>query len=140
MERTLVAASLEGLKRLRGSLGTRAADFASSYAGGVEALLRHEYSRVVVDLLFAESRMVKFARLVKEEQPSAALVCLNATGYPLNPTARSEIDARLHRLGSEGLVDLTRPWEGRERRVLARDRRTFPRGASERRHGVVATL
>jgi hypothetical protein len=133
MERTLVAASPVGLQRLRGMLGAQGADLASSYASGVEALLRNQYARVVVDLLFAESRMVKFARLVKEEQPSAEVVCVNATGYPLHPTARSEIDARLRRLGSGELVDLARPWEGRERRVLARDRRAAPRGAIERR-------
>lgn len=116
MDRILVAASQEGRDRLRPILEGKPAHFTTSYAGGVEALLRNEYELVLVDLLFAESRMLKFARYVKDEQPSAHLACVNVTGYPLNDAARSEIEARLRRLGYEGVIEVKRVWQGHERR------------------------
>ena len=82
MSRVLVAASLEAHGRLRGLMRGFDADFVTSYAGGVEALLRNEYSQVVVDLLFADSRMVEFAAFVKEQHPSA---------YYVRPALKAEI-------------------------------------------------
>lgn len=116
MDRVLVAASQEGRHKLRKVLVGAKADYVTSYAAGVEALMRNSYALIVVDVLFAESRMLKFARSVKEEQPEARLSCVNATGYPLNEAARAEIDARLARLGYEGIVDVKLDWEGPERR------------------------
>ena|SRR2546423_5573256 len=116
MDRVLVAASQEGRHKLRKILAGVQADYVTSYAAGVEALMRNSYVLIVVDVLFAESRMLKFARSVKEEQPSARLICVNVTGYSLNEAARSEIDARLARLGYEGIVDVAGGWEGPERR------------------------
>lgn len=116
MDRILVAASQAGRERLRDLLGEKEADYTTSYAGAVEALLRNEYQLILMDLLFAESRMLKFARFVREEQPSAHVACVNVTGYPLNDAARSEIEARLHRLGYDGVIDVKRVWQGYERR------------------------
>ena len=116
MDRILVAASQEGRRALRKLLAEVKADYVTSYAAGVEALLRNQYPLIVVDVLFAESRMLKFARAVKEEQPSARVACVNVTQYPLNEAARDEIDKRLARLGYEGIVDIVQAWEGPERR------------------------
>jgi hypothetical protein len=116
VDRILVAASQEGRHTLRKLLAEVPADYVTSYAGGVEALLRNQYPLIVVDVLFAESRMLKFARTVKEEQPSARVACVNVTLYPLNEAARAEIDKRLARLGYDGIMDVVRAWEGPERR------------------------
>jgi hypothetical protein len=142
MDRILVAASVDGYHRLRAALRDVEADYVTSWAGGVEALLRGQYSQVVVDLLFAESRMLKFARFVKEQQPSAHLACLNVTGYPLNEAASSEIEERLRRLGCDGVIDLRRGWKDQERRLARRDRRVYPRslGLDDRRRAPPLTL
>lgn len=137
MNRILVAASAEGQRRLRGILRGVAADYVTSYAGGMEALLRNEYSRVLIDLLFAESRMLKFARFVHDEQPDARVICVNATGYPLNPAAREETEARLRWLECGSLGDLERVWEMLERRA-GHDRRGAPRSRAMDRRGMSA--
>jgi hypothetical protein len=130
--RILIAASLESHPRLRGLSRGFDADFVTSYAGGVEALLRNEYSQVVVDLLFADARALEFARFVKENAPSSRLVCVNVVGRPLrkgnlHKATLNLLDASLQALGYEGLVDL-------ERRRPVGDRRTSPRRpASDRR-------
>jgi hypothetical protein len=126
MDRVLVAASQEGRHKLRKILAGVQADYVTSYAGGVEALMRNSYPLIVVDVLFAESRMLKFARNVKEEQPSAQVACVNVTGYPLNEAARSEIDKRLARLGYDGIVDVMSGWEGPERRRPAAEAGPVP--------------
>jgi hypothetical protein len=142
MDRILVAASLAGHRRLRAIFRGVQADYATSYAGGVEALLHKEYPLILVDVLFAESRMLKFARFVKEQQPSAHVVCVNVTGYPLNDAARSEIEERLRRLGYKGLIDLKRVWGGHERRYAGADRRgrPRPRDRGDRRAAPALTL
>jgi hypothetical protein len=130
--RILIAASLESHPRLRGLSRGFDADFVTSFAGGVEALLRNEYSQVVVDLLFADARALEFARFVKENAPSSRLVCVNVVGRPLrkgnlHKATLNLLDASLQALGYEGLVDL-------ERRRPVGDRRTSPRRpASDRR-------
>lgn len=132
MSRVLVAVSVEALARLRGLTRGFDADFVTSFAGGVEALLRNEYSQVVVDLLFADSRMVEFARYVKEQQPSARLVCVSVVGRPLDQAAVSRINARLQTLGYLEIVDL-------ERRQPESDRRAHPRPRSDRRQEPLAS-
>jgi len=125
----LVAASLEAHGRLRSLMRGFDADFVTSFAGGVEALLRKEYSQIVVDLLFADSRMVEFARIVKEQHPSARLVCVSAVGHPLGEAAVSRVNARLQTLGYLGMVNLERRHPERDRRARARpmnDRRIEP--------------
>jgi hypothetical protein len=130
--RVLIAASLESHSRLRGLARGFHADFVTSYAGGVEALLRNEYSQVVVDRLFADARALEFARFVKENAPSSRLVCVNLVGRPvrkgrLHEATLTLLDASLQALGYEGLVDL-------ERRRPVGDRRGRPRRpASDRR-------
>lgn len=131
MSRVLVAVSVEALTRLRGLTRGFDADFVTSFAGGVETLLRNEYSQVVVDLLFADSRMLEFARWVKEQQPSARLVCVNVVGRPLDGAALSRVNARLHALGYLGIMDL-------ERRQPESDRRARPRPRSDRRSAPLA--
>ncbi len=130
--RVLIAASLEAHPRLRNLTRGFDADFVTSYAGGVEALLRNEYSQVVVDLLFADARALEFARHVRDQAPSARLVCVNVVGRPLrkgnlHKATLALLDASLQALGYEGLVDL-------ERRRPVGDRRAQPRhAASDRR-------
>lgn len=123
----LVATSLEGHGALRKLLRGVAADYVTSFAGGVEAILRHQYEQVVVDLRFADARMLEFARHVKEEQPASRVVCINLVGRTLERVALSWINANLRTLGYQALVDL-----GEERRKAQADRRAHPR-AYERR-------
>ena len=118
--RVLIAASIEAHPRLLRLTQGFDADFVTSFAGGVEALLRKEYSQVVVDLLFADSRMVEFARIVKEQHPSARLVCVSVVGHPLGEAAVSRVNARLQTLGYLGMVNLERRHPERDRRVRAR--------------------
>jgi hypothetical protein len=130
--RVLIAASLESHARLRGLTRGFDADFVTSYAGGVEALLRNEYSQVVVDLPFADARALEFARFVKETAPSSRLVCVNVVGRPLRKgnlhrATLTLLDASLQALGYEGLVDLERRRPVGDRRAGAR------RPASDRR-------
>ncbi len=130
--RVLIAASLESHTRLRGLTRGFDADFVTSYAGGVEALLRNEYSQVVVDLLFADARALEFARYVKENAPSARLVCVNVVGRPLRKgnlhrATQNLLDASLQALGYEGLVDLER------RRPVGDRRASLRRPTSDRR-------
>jgi hypothetical protein len=123
----LVAASLEGHGALRKLLRGVEADYVTSFAGGVEALLHRVYEQVVVDLRFAEARMLEFTRHVKEEQPEARVVCINVAGRTLERVALSWINANLRTLGYQPLIDL-----GEERRKAQADRRAQPR-AHERR-------
>lgn len=123
----LVATSVESHGPLRKLLRGVAADYVTSFAGGVEALLHHEYEQVVVDLRFADARMLEFARHVKEEQPESRVVCINAVGRTLERVALSWINANLRTLGYQPLIDL-----GEERRRAQADRRAEPR-AYERR-------
>jgi hypothetical protein len=130
--RVLIAASVESHPRLRGLTRGFDADFVTSFPGGVEALLRNEYSQVVVDLLFADARALEFARYVKENAPSARLVCVNVVGRPhgrgnLQKATLTLLDASLQALGYEGLVDLER------RRPVADRRAQRRRPASDRR-------
>lgn len=122
----LVAASVEGYGRLRGILRDVDADYVTSYAGAVEALLQKEYSEIVVELRFAESHTPEFARYAREQQPSARLVCVNVMGDPLN----SEMEERLRMLGYQGVMDLTRRWQELDRRQADRDRRAHRRSIS----------
>ena len=126
--RVLIAASIEAHPRLRRLTRGFDADFVTSFAGGVEALLQNEYSQVVVDLLFADSRTLEFARFVKEHSPATRLVCVNVVGRPLRKAAFRLVEASLQALGFEGLVDL-------ERRRPVGDRRARPRPMSDRRGG-----
>lgn len=126
MGHVLVATSLEGHAPLLKLLGGVAADYVTSFAGGVEALLRHPYEQVVIDLRFAEARMLEFARYVKDEQPDARVVCINVVGRTLERVALSWINATLRTLGYQTLIDL-----GEERRKSA-DRRAKPRGHDRR--------
>jgi hypothetical protein len=123
----LVAASLEGHGALRKLLRGVAADYVTSFSGGVEALLRHEYEQVVIDLRFADSRMLEFARHVKDEQAEARVVCINVVGRTLERVALSWINANLRTLGYQPLVDL-----GEERRKAQEDRRGRQRGYERR--------
>ena len=127
MGHILVATSVEGHGALRKLLPGVAADYVTSFAGGVEALLHHEYEQVVIDLRFADARMLEFARHVKDEQPEARVVCINVAGRALERVALSWINANLRRLAYQALVDL-----GEERRRAKADRRAAPR-AYERR-------
>jgi hypothetical protein len=135
MDRILVAASAEAQPRLQRMLGDADADYAVSFAGGVEALLNQEYSQIVVDVGFAGSRALGFAEYASEQQPSAHLVCVNASGRPLDPGAAADIELALQGLGYEGVVTLGDSPDGTERRLAERDRRVQPRssGARDRR-------
>ncbi len=129
--RVLIAASIEAHPRLLRLTQGFDADFVTSFGGGVEAVLQNEYSQVVLDLLFADSRTLEFARFVKEHSPSARLVCVNVVGRPmgrgsLHKATLALLDASLQALGYEGLVDL-------ERRRPVGDRRARPRPMSDRR-------
>ena len=104
-----------------------AADYVTSFAGGVEALLHHEYEQVVIDLRFAEARMLEFARHVRDEQREARVVCINVVGHTLERVALSWINANLRRLGYQPLIDL-----GEERRRAQADRRAAPRDYERR--------
>jgi hypothetical protein len=131
--RVLIAASLEAHPRLRRLTQGFDADFVVSFGAGVEALLQNEYSQVVVDLLFADSRTLEFARFVKEHSPDTRVVCVNVVGRPLrrgslHRATLALLDASLQALGYEGLVDL-------ERRQPEGDRRARPRPMSDRRGG-----
>ena len=66
MDRILVAASQEGRDRLRPILEGKPAHFTTSYAGGVEALLRNEYELVWWTLLRGAQQIARSGR----EQPS----------------------------------------------------------------------
>jgi hypothetical protein len=138
MKGILVATSLEGYDRLRTILRDVDAAYTTSYAGAIEALMQGEYSDIVVDLQFAEARILEFARNVKEQQPSAHLVCVNVTGGPSN----SGIEESLRMLGYQGVVDLTRRWKDQDRRQAGRDRRAHRRstGVPDRRRATAQTI
>jgi hypothetical protein len=123
----LVATSLDGHGALRKLLRGVVADYVTSFAGGVEALLHHPYEQVVIDLRFAEARMLEFARYVKDEQPETRVVCINVVGRTLERVALSWINANLRTLGYQPLIDL-----GEERRKARADRRAHPRGYDRR--------
>jgi hypothetical protein len=124
MSKVLVAASLEGYHRLRAVLRDLDADYATSYAGGVEALLQNQYSQVVVDVAFADSRTREFARLAKEQQPCARVLGVNVTGQRGGLLPETEV------------IDLTQRWKEQERRQAYSDRRAGqrPTGPGDRRH------
>jgi hypothetical protein len=138
MKGILVAASVEGYGRLRAILRDINADYTTSYAGAIEALMRNEYSEIVVDLQFARPRLVELTQYVKEQQPSARLVWVNVMGYPPN----SGIEETLRVLGYQGIVDLTRRWKEQDRRQAERDRRAHPRSpaAPDRRRAIAQTV
>ena len=123
----LVATSLEGHGALRKMLRGVEADYVTSFAGGVEALMRQAYEQVVIDLRFADARMLEFARHVKDEQPESRVVCINVVGRTLERVAVSWINANLRRLGYQVLIDLAE-----ERRKAIADRRARPRGYERR--------
>ena len=112
---------------MRNLLRGVAADYVTSFAGGVEALLHHDYEQVVIDLRFAEARMLEYARHVRDEQREARVVCINVVGHTLERVALSWINANLRRLGYQPLIDL-----GEERRKGQADRRAAPRGYDRR--------
>ena len=129
----LVATSLEGHGALRKLLRGVEADYVTSFAGGVEALMRQPYEQVVIDLRFAEARMLEFARHVKDEQAESRVVCINVVGRTLERVALSWINANLRRLGCQPLIDL-----GEERRKGLADRRARPRGYDRRESEAVS--
>lgn len=135
MGHVLVATSLEGHGPLRKLLRGVVAEYVTSFAGGVEALLHHQYEQVVIDLRFADARMLEFARYVKEEQPGSRVVCINAAGRTLERVALSWINANLRTLGYPPLVDL-----GEERRKAQADRRAQPRGYERRSPATSASI
>jgi hypothetical protein len=94
MNRILVAASLDGHATLRGLMRDMDADFVTSVAGGVEALMHRQYAQIVVDLQFAHSRALEFARYAKEEQPQAHVVCVNLAGWGGEERRRRDADRR----------------------------------------------
>jgi hypothetical protein len=136
MKGILVATSLEGYDRLRTILRDVDAAYTTSYAGAIEALMRNEYSEIVVDLQFAEARLVEFAQYVKEQQPSAHLVWVNVTGSPSN----SGIEQTLRMLGYQGVVDLTQRWKDQDRRQAGRDRRSHRRDVPDRRRATAQAI
>ena len=127
MGQVLVATSLEGHGALRKLLRGVEAEYVTSFAGGVEALMRRPYEQVVIDLRFADARMLEFVRHVKDEQPDARVVCINVAGRTLERVALSWINANLRRLGYQALIDL-----GEERRKARADRRARARGYERR--------
>lgn len=127
MGHVLVATSLEAHGGLRRLLRGVAADYVTSFAGGVEALLQHSYEQVVIDLRFADARMLEFARYVKDEQPETRVVCINVVGRTLERVALSWINANLRTLGYQPLIDL-----GEDRRKARADRRARPRDYERR--------
>jgi CheY-like chemotaxis protein len=135
VEQILVAASLEGHGALRKVLRGVGADYVTSFAGGVEALLHREYEQVVIDLRFADARMLEFVRHVKDEQPEARVVCINVVGRALERVALSWINANLRRLGYQPLIDL-----GEERRRAKADRRAVPRAYERRSEAASASI
>ena len=127
MGQVLVATSLEGHGALRKLLRGVEADYVTSFPGGVEALMQRPYEQVVIDLRFADARMLEFVRHVKDEQPDARVVCINVAGRTLERVALSWINANLRRLGYQALIDL-----GEERRKARADRRAHARGYERR--------
>ena len=126
---------MEGHGALRKLLRGVAADYVTSFSGGVEALLHHEYEQVVIDLRFADSRMLEFARHVKDEQTQARVVCINVVGRTLERVALSWINATLRTLGYQSLVDL-----GEDRRKAHADRRAQQRGYDRRSSATSARI
>ncbi len=98
MNRILVAASLDGHATLRRQMREANADFVTSVAGGVEALLHNRYAQVVVDLQFAQSRALEFARYAVQEQPDAQVLCVNVAGWSGEERRRHADRRQQHRI------------------------------------------
>ena len=98
MDRILVAASLDGHATLRRLMRQTNADFVTSVAGGVEALLHNHYTQVVVDLQFAHPRALEFARYAEQEQPEARVLCVNVAGWSGEERRRAADRRQQHRI------------------------------------------
>ena len=98
MNRILVAASLDGHATLRRLMREANADFVTSVAGGVEALLHNQYTQIVVDQQFAHSRALEFARYAVQEQPDAQVLCINVAGWSGEERRRAADRRQQHRI------------------------------------------